>query len=131
MYVDTSSDDEISDEEENHETMPPIQRSQGIVNIHEVLHLPPGNLPEANGKMSGDIMRIDDVETNLSNETNSDDELENKETEKTKEKEATTVTTIVLGVDSHPANQFSSVAVKMNFDAREAMTDEEFPEKLI
>ncbi|VDM63286.1 unnamed protein product [Angiostrongylus costaricensis] len=79
MYADTSSD-EISDEEESHETMPPIQRSQGIVNIHE---------------------------------------------------ESTTVTTIMLGVDSHPSNQFSSVAVKMNFDAREAMTDEEFSEKLI
>lgn len=124
MYVDTSSD-ETSDDEESHEIIPPIQRPQGIVNIHDVLRVPPNSLPEANDKSNGNVLSTDDVGTNLFNKTNSD------ETEKTTEKESMAVTRIALGDDSSPTNQFSSVVVKMNFDAREAMTDEEFSEKLI
>ncbi|KAJ1372216.1 hypothetical protein KIN20_034308 [Parelaphostrongylus tenuis] len=125
MYVDTSSD-ETSDDEESRETMPPIQRSQGIVNIHKVLHVPPDSPSEVSGKNNGNVLSTNDVGTNLFNKTKSDDE-----TEKTSEKKSLAVTKIVLEDDSSPTNQFSSVKVKMNFEAREAMTDEEFSEKLI
>ncbi|EYB85657.1 hypothetical protein Y032_0294g1641 [Ancylostoma ceylanicum] len=120
MYADTSSEQD-SDDEEEREILPPVQRSQKIMNFDKVL-----DDATVNGKLETSVT----VVTKTLNDFSSDDERSDDEGKKPRKQRNLTVTRIVVRDDGKP-DELTSGPVKLSLDGREAVTDEEFSEKLI
>ncbi|VDL77170.1 unnamed protein product [Nippostrongylus brasiliensis] len=129
MYADTSSEEDSDDDDEaDQEVMPPVQRSQRIMNIDQLRTDPMPNDDAESGSST-----MDGAGTNPfdSSSSSSDDDLSRKLADrKTSDDEGVVVTRIVVRNDGRP-DVLSSGEVKLNLDGREAITDEEFSEKLI
>ncbi|ETN69999.1 hypothetical protein NECAME_05057 [Necator americanus] len=119
MYADTSSEED-SDEEEEHEIMPPVQRSQKIMNFDKI-----HDGPTVNGRLTSGST----IASNPFDDSSSEDEEQSRKHDITSSKEVT-VTRIVVRDDGRP-DELTSGSVKLSLDGREAITDEEFSEKLI
>ncbi|VDN34677.1 unnamed protein product [Cylicostephanus goldi] len=120
MYADTSSDDD-SDEEEEREVLPPVQRSQKIMDFDKI-----HSQPTQNGRLESEST----MASNTFGDSGSEDEEIVETTMKMPKQQALAVTRIVVRDDGRP-DELTSGIMKVNLDGREAITDEEFSEKLI
>ncbi|RCN53463.1 hypothetical protein ANCCAN_00529 [Ancylostoma caninum] len=120
MYADTSSDQD-SDDEEEREILPPVQRSQKVMNFDKVMD---------DSTVNGKLEVVTTVTTKTLDSTSSDDERSSEDDKKPRKQRNLTVTRIVVRDDGKP-DELSSGPVKLSLDGREAITDEEFSEKLI
>ncbi|KAL6739714.1 hypothetical protein Aduo_013137 [Ancylostoma duodenale] len=120
MYADSSSDQD-SDDEEEREILPPVQRSQKIMNFDKVLD---------DSTVNGKLEVVTTVTTKTLDSSSSDDERSMEDDKKPRKQRNLTVTRIVVRDDGKP-DELTSGPVKLSLDGREAITDEEFSEKLI
>ncbi|CAJ0603229.1 unnamed protein product [Cylicocyclus nassatus] len=119
MYADTSSDDD-SDEEEEREVLPPVQRSQKIMDFDKISE------PTQNGRLESEST----LASNTFGDSASEDEEIVENTLKMPKQQTLAVTRIVVRDDGRP-DELTSGIMRVNLDGREAITDEEFSEKLI
>ncbi|KAK6017887.1 hypothetical protein OSTOST_16582 [Ostertagia ostertagi] len=125
MYADTSSSEEESDDEASREVLPPVQRSQRIMNIDQ---LRTDQL--VNGRIGSDSTLNGSIRRPLDTSSSSDDDDYIREISRSSSKEISggaAVTRIVVRENGLP-DVLSSGGVKLNV---ETITDEEFSEKLI
>ncbi|KJH52110.1 hypothetical protein DICVIV_01689 [Dictyocaulus viviparus] len=125
MYADTSSDENSSDENENHhEFLSSIQRSQKIPNIQKILH------DLSDSRLDSDLSNSDHLRINTINFTNSNDDNQNSNG-KNEENMTRGTKKLPENGNNTTTNHSSLMMNKMNSDGKEAITDEEFSEKLI
>ncbi|KHJ90939.1 hypothetical protein OESDEN_09205 [Oesophagostomum dentatum] len=123
MYADTSSEED-SDDELEREILPPVQRSQKVIDFEKIRVE-----PTQNGILESESTT---VASNTFEDSGSDEERIVGDGPKFRDykAESLTVTRIVVRDDGKP-DELTCGPVKMTLDGREAITDEEFSEKLI